>query len=238
MRAISSPEQASGTSPARSIASMTPRDSNIGTTLGPSWMPYPMAPNSGACSRMRTRRPARPKASAVVSPPRPPPTMTIGLLPPIRTSSWPGSSRPPTPFWRRVRKQGVDGRDERGHDEVEGSAPHALASNLLRHADPLDLPFEIDAGCLPDARPHRLAERLDVGRAGATLVDEEIAMQVRHLGGAHRQSAAAGGVDELPCLATRRILEGRAAGAALDRLGRLAAFGDLVHLGSDHGRIA
>src|SRR5882672_11067929 len=134
-----------------------------------------MAPNSGACSRMRTRRPARASASAVVRPPRPPPTMTIG---------W---SAPPTP-------------------------------SLLCHADPLDLPFEIDAGILLHARPHRLAERLDIGRAGATLVDEEVAMQLRHLGGTHRQAAAARSVDELPRLAVGRILERRATGAALDRL--------------------
>src|SRR5258708_932151 len=99
-----------------------------------------MAPNSADCSRMRTRRPARPNASAVVSPPRPPPTMTIG---------WSASS----------------------------------TFSPLCHADPLDLPFEIDPGCLPDARPHGLAERLDVGRAGAALVDQEVAVQVRHPGG-------------------------------------------------------
>src|ERR1700730_6068577 len=132
-----------------------------------------MAPNSGACSRTRTHRPPRPRASAVVSPPRPPPTMMTG---------W---STPPT-------------------------------FSPLAHPDPLDLPFEIDAGRFPDTRAHHLAQCLDVGRAGAALVDEEVEMQLRHLGAPHRQSATARGVDELPCLATGRILEGRAAGPVLD----------------------
>ena len=52
------------------------------------------------------------------------------------------------------------------------------------------------------------------------------------------QAAAAGRVDQLPGLVARRVLEGRAAGAALHRLRRLARFGDLVHLGGDRGRIA
>src|SRR6266566_1938772 len=154
-----------------------------------------MAPNSGACSRIRTRRPAWPKASAVVSPPRPPPTMMIGR-------STPPTFSPPL------------------------------------HADPLDLPFELDARRIPDARPHRLTERLDVGGAGGAPVDEEVAMQLRDLGGPHRQAAASRGVDEPPGFVTGRILESRAAGPALDRLGGFAAFGDFIHLGSDDGRIA
>src|SRR5258708_23804902 len=39
-----------------------------------------MAPNSGAPSSTRTVRPRRARASAVVSPPSPPPTMRIGSL--------------------------------------------------------------------------------------------------------------------------------------------------------------
>src|SRR5262249_25059927 len=109
------------------------------------------------------------------------------------------------------------------------------ASNLPRHADSLDFPFEIDAGRFPDAHPHHFAEGLDVGRARTALVDEKIAMQLRHLGGAYRQPTAAGCLDKLPSLAAGRILDVRAAGAALDRLGRLAALRDLVHLGADHG---
>jgi hypothetical protein len=35
-------------------------------------------------------------------------------------SSWPGLSRPSTPFSRRFSKQGGDGRDKPGHDDVNG----------------------------------------------------------------------------------------------------------------------
>src|SRR5215472_6363454 len=154
-----------------------------------------MAPNSGACSRMRTRRPARPNASAVVSPPRPPPTMMIGRFAPSTCS-------PP-----------------------------------LR-ADPFDLPFEFDTRDFANARAHGLAERLDVGRVGAAPVYEEVAMELGDLSGSYGQTAASRGVDELPRFVTGRILERRAAGPALDRLGRFSAFGNFVHLGGDDGLIA
>src|SRR5262249_61128509 len=52
------------------------------------------------------------------------------------------------------------------------------------------------------------------------------------------EAAAAGGIDELPRFMTRWVLEGRAAGAALDRLGSLARLGDFLHLCGDLGRIA
>src|SRR5262249_59245777 len=60
----------------------------------------------------------------------------------------------------------------------------------------------------------------------------------RRLRVADFEAAATGGIDELPRFMTRRVLEGRAAGAALDRLGRLARFGDFLHLCGDLGRIA
>ena len=88
------------------------------------------------------------------------------------------------------------------------------------------------------APAHRLAQRLDIGGGGAAEIDQEIAVHLRDLRGPVFQATAAGGVDELPCLVTRRILEGRAAGAALDRLRRLARFGDFFHLRRDRGRIA
>ncbi len=88
------------------------------------------------------------------------------------------------------------------------------------------------------ARAHRLAQRLDVGGGGAAEIDQEVAVQLRHLRVADLEAAAAGGVDQLPGLVAGRVLEGRAAGAALDRLRRLARLGDLVHLGGDRGRIA
>jgi hypothetical protein len=67
---------------------------------------------------------------------------------------------------------------------------------------------------------------------------KKIAMHLRHLRIADAQAAAAGGVDKLPRFVAGRILEGRAAGAALDRLRRLARLGDLIHLGGDDRRIA
>ena len=45
-----------------------------------------MAPNSGAPSSTRTGMPWRASASAVVSPPSPPPTMRMGLLQPSLAS--------------------------------------------------------------------------------------------------------------------------------------------------------
>ena len=53
-----------------------------------------------------------------------------------------------------------------------------------------------------------------------------------------RQAAAAGGVDQLPGLAARRVLEGRAAGALADRLRGLARRGDPLHLGLDRVAVA
>ena len=63
-------------------------------------------------------------------------------------------------------------------------------------------------------------------------------MQFRDLSGPHCQAAAARRVDQLPGLVPRWIFEREPAGAALDRLRRFAAFGDLVHLGTDAGGIA
>src|SRR5262249_13570186 len=76
------------------------------------------------------------------------------------------------------------------------------------------------------------------GGGGAAEIDQKIAVHLRHLRIADFQAAAAGGIDELPRFVTRRVLEGRAAGAALDRLGRFARLGDFLHLRGDLGRIA
>src|SRR5262249_52017844 len=118
------------------------------------------------------------------------------------------------------------------------AAAAGAAKRMLCHSDPLDLPLEIDAGMLLDAPAHRLAQRFDVGGAGAAEIDEQIAVHLRHRRVAHLQAAAARRVDELPGFVTGGILEGRAAGAALDRLGCLARFRDFVHLGGDLRRVA
>src|SRR5262249_45421948 len=73
---------------------------------------------------------------------------------------------------------------------------------------------------------------------GVAAIDEEVAVHLRHLRVADGKAAAAGGVDQLPRLVAGWILERRAAGAALDRLRRLARPGDLVHLGGDLVRVA
>ena len=88
------------------------------------------------------------------------------------------------------------------------------------------------------APAHGLAELLDLRRGGAALVDQEVAVQLGNLRRADGEAAQAGLVDELPGFVAGRILEGRAAGAALDRLRRLAPLGDLVHGARDLGRIA
>src|SRR5579883_873413 len=118
------------------------------------------------------------------------------------------------------------------HDQAARTRPSA------RHPNTLDLPLELDAARLAHPSPHLLAERLDVRRRGVAAVDQEVAVHLRHLGVADDEAAAAGGVDELPGLVAGRVLEGRAAGPALDRLRRLARRGDLVHLGRDRDSIA
>src|SRR5215468_9154312 len=110
--------------------------------------------------------------------------------------------------------------------------------STLRRSDPHDLPLELHAGIFFDASTHRLAQRLDVGGGGTAEIDQKIAVHLRHLRAPDFEAAAAGGIDELPRFVTGRVLEGRAAGAALDRLGCLARFGDLLHLCGDRGRIA
>src|SRR4029453_4476513 len=99
------------------------------------------------------------------------------------------------------------------------------AKRVLCHPDPLDLPLKLDAGMLFAPPTHRLAQRLDVAGAGAAEIDQKIAVHLRHLRIADLQPAAAGSIDELPRFVTGRVLEGRAARAALDRLGGLARFG-------------
>src|SRR5215469_1815809 len=62
------------------------------------------------------------------------------------------------------------------------------------HSDPLDLPFQLDAGIFLHAPTHRLAQRLDVGRDGAAEVDQEVAVHFGNLRITDLEPAAAGGV--------------------------------------------
>src|SRR5215470_12134083 len=104
---------------------------------------------------------------------------------------------------------------------------------LAGDTEAFDLPFELDAARLLHTRAYRLAELLDVGTRGVPLVDEEVAVHFGDLGVADGEPPATRGIDELPGLLAGRILEGRAAGPALDRLCLLAIGGDAVHLGED-----
>src|SRR4029078_10506991 len=105
-------------------------------------------------------------------------------------------------------------------------------------ADPLDFPFQLDAGIFFDTVSHGLTQGLDVGRGGRAAVDQKITVQLRDLRVANNQATAYGGIAHLPSLTAGWILEGRTAGAALDRLRRLTRFCDLVHGGGDGGRDA
>src|SRR6516165_1141281 len=128
------------------------------------------------------------------------------------------------------------GRRAQAHLRL-GAIPFAGAPSR-GNADPRDFPFQLDAGMLLNPAPHQLAEVFDFGRGCITAVDQEITMHLRHLRGAIGQSAAAGGVDQLPSLAAGRIFESRAAGAALYRLRRFSCFGDFFHFGGDKFWIA
>ena len=85
-------------------------------------------------------------------------------------------------------------------------------------ADPLDFPLEVMLTCRFHPAPDFLAQRLDVGAGRATEVEQEIAMLFADLRAADRKPAAARRIDQPPGLVAGRVLEGRAAGAAAQRL--------------------
>src|SRR3954464_7598359 len=63
-------------------------------------------------------------------------------------------------------------------------------------------------------------------------------MLFRDLRAAAREAAATRRIDQRPRLVTRRILEGRAAGPASERLRFLPGAGDRVHRGADRVGLA
>ena len=67
-------------------------------------------------------------------------------------------------------------------------------------------------------------------RGGVAEIDQEIAVQLGDLRVADGQAAAAGGVDQLPGLVAGRILEGRAAGAALRSAGVASRFSVILSI--------
>src|SRR5262245_31423484 len=103
----------------------------------------------------------------------------------------------------------------------------SILMGLPRNAEAFDFPFKLDSAGLFHPRAHRLAERLEIGAACIPLVDEKVAVHLRDLSVADGKSTAASRVDELPGLVLRRVLEGRAAGATLDRLHLLAIGGNV-----------
>ena len=132
--------------------------------------------------------------------------------------------------------------------EAEAQAPlkRALAINpwlkeptyrRVLNPNPLNFPFQLDAGMRLDALAHGFAQRFDIGGAGAVEIDQEIAVQLGDLRLADFQPAAAGLVHQFPGADAGRVLEGGAAGA-IARLARLALALDLGHLGGDRVRIA
>src|SRR5437868_6673000 len=58
----------------------TPSASSACHAFGAIWMPAPISPNCGACSRTMLLKPLRASASAAASPPMPPPAMITGCL--------------------------------------------------------------------------------------------------------------------------------------------------------------
>src|SRR6516165_31308 len=91
---------------------------------------------------------------------------------------------------------------------------------------------------LLDLTSHEFAKAFDLGGCCIAAVDQEITVHLRYLCAAIGQSAAAGGVDQLPGLAAWRVFESRTAGAALYRLRRFPRFGDFFHFGGDELWIA
>src|SRR5947207_6603424 len=58
----------------------TPSASSACQAFGAIWMPAPISPNCGACSRTMLLKPLRASASAAARPPMPPPAMITGDL--------------------------------------------------------------------------------------------------------------------------------------------------------------
>jgi len=98
-------------------------------------------------------------------------------------------------------------------------------------------PFVFPIPCL-HAPPDFLAQRLDLRAGGVAGVDQEIGVLLTHLCAAQGQPTAAGAIDQFPGLVANWVLERRTAGLAAQRLARLAAGGDSVHLGLDCRRLA
>src|SRR5690606_38663228 len=103
---------------------------------------------------------------------------------------------------------------------------------------PLDFPFERHALAFRDAAAHFLTEAFDVRACRIAGVYQEVRVLLAHLGSTHPEAAATRRIDQPPGLVAGRVLEGRAAGLAPQRLGLLAGMRDAVHLRADLCRVA
>src|SRR6476469_11202738 len=149
-----------------------------------------MTPNSGACSSRRTRKPLRASASEMDAPPSPPPTTKIGSLlrvtaaPRIRFQANPlaikGESRAfgtaqrcfgaVTKMTQRrfAESKSSDLRITDSEDYgIQRSRERSIRPGPSgRDADPLDFPFQLDAGTFFYPPPHGFAQGFDVGCGG------------------------------------------------------------------------
>jgi hypothetical protein len=87
----------------------------------------------------------------------------------------------------------------------------ALSSNFLMcglNADALDFPFQHNPTVGEDPLADEFAKLLNIGGGGALIVDEKIAMHLRHMSAAHAKTAAASRVDKLPGAVAWGVFEG------------------------------
>src|SRR5262245_22810535 len=92
-----------------------------------------------------------------------------------------------------------------------------------------NFPMQGDTAGRSHTGAYGFAEPLDILSRGAAVIDQKIAMHLRHLGAADTQATTARLVDQLPSTRTRRVLECRTTGALADRLVGLARVGNLCH---------
>ena len=117
---------------------------------------------------------------------------------------------------------------------------HPVPADMQRRRlpDPADLPFEHDAAAIIHKAAHLFAQSLEIGGGGVAGVDQEIGVLFRNHSAAAGEAAAAGLVDQPPCLVTRRVGEGGPAGARANRLRGLARRPNLLDMTGDRGRLA
>src|SRR5690606_12684665 len=161
--------------------------------------------------------------------------------PPISTATWRrgrrvtrsspfGGGGPCEAWWRGPRQAEPPQSALRAASSPTGGASSNAPSPP---ADPLDFPFESHALALAHPPAHFLAQSLDIRARRIAGVYQEVGVLRADLRAAQPEPAATGRIDQAPGLVAGRILEGRAAGLAAERLRLLAGVGDAVHLRAD-----